>query len=70
MIEQSEDGATRTLSDGPELAWLALRYAAIGRRRFIDEKGRIRDYVSREPSKALGLALGAGVIVGWLIKRR
>lgn len=70
MSEQAEDAATRTIPDGPELAWLALRLAAIGRRRFVDEKERIKDYVSREPFKALGLALGAGVVVGWLIKRR
>jgi ElaB/YqjD/DUF883 family membrane-anchored ribosome-binding protein len=30
----------------------------------------IRDYIVREPTRALGLALGVGVLAGWLIKRR
>ena len=30
----------------------------------------VRDYVVREPVKALGIALGIGVVLGWLIKRR
>ncbi len=32
--------------------------------------GVIRNYVQNEPVRALGLALGLGVFLGWLIKRR
>jgi ElaB/YqjD/DUF883 family membrane-anchored ribosome-binding protein len=28
------------------------------------------EYIVKEPAKALGLALGVGVLLGWLIKRR
>ncbi len=30
----------------------------------------LRDYIVKEPTRALGIALGMGVILGWLIKRR
>ena len=30
----------------------------------------IRDYIVKEPARALGLALGVGVLLGWLVKRR
>lgn len=30
----------------------------------------IKDYIVKEPARALGLALGVGVALGWLIKRR
>ena len=29
----------------------------------------VRDYVAREPVKALGIALCIGVVLGWSIKR-
>ena len=30
----------------------------------------VTEYIVKEPAKALGLALGVGVLLGWLIKRR
>jgi hypothetical protein len=37
----------------------------------IDREGeRLEQYTEREPARALGLALGAGLLLGWLIKRR
>jgi ElaB/YqjD/DUF883 family membrane-anchored ribosome-binding protein len=30
----------------------------------------LREFIVKEPVRALGVALGMGVILGWLIKRR
>ena len=30
----------------------------------------LREYIVKEPARALGIALGMGVLLGWLIKRR
>jgi ElaB/YqjD/DUF883 family membrane-anchored ribosome-binding protein len=30
----------------------------------------VRTYIVKEPARALGLALGVGVLLGWLVKRR
>jgi ElaB/YqjD/DUF883 family membrane-anchored ribosome-binding protein len=30
----------------------------------------LRDYIVKEPTRALGIAVGMGVLLGWLIKRR
>ena len=30
----------------------------------------IRNYIVKEPARAIGLALGVGVLLGWLVKRR
>jgi ElaB/YqjD/DUF883 family membrane-anchored ribosome-binding protein len=30
----------------------------------------VSEYIVKEPAKALGMALGVGVLLGWLIKRR
>ena len=30
----------------------------------------VKDYTIQQPARALGIALGMGVLLGWLIKRR
>ena len=48
----------------------ALDMAAAARER-LDLGGRaIKSYTIEQPARALGLALGMGVLLGWLIKRR
>jgi ElaB/YqjD/DUF883 family membrane-anchored ribosome-binding protein len=48
----------------------ALEAAATVKESF-DKGARIAtEYIVKEPAKALGLALGVGVLLGWLIKRR
>jgi ElaB/YqjD/DUF883 family membrane-anchored ribosome-binding protein len=64
-----QPGDMRTQAADP-VQELALRFAAVAGGRIAEGKERIKEYVSREPMRALGLALGAGVIIGWLIKRR
>lgn len=53
-----------------ELKEKALEYAATARERLFEGSGRLKDYVVKEPARALGIALGVGVLLGWMIKRR
>jgi len=58
---------------GPQLEELkerGLEYAAVARERFSEGSDAVKDYVTREPARALAVALGVGVLLGWLIKRR
>ncbi len=48
----------------------ALDVAATVKERFAGGTKSLRDYIVNEPVRALGIALGMGVILGWLIKRR
>jgi len=58
---------------GPQLDELkeqSLIYAATAREKLAEGRDRIREYIVNEPARALGIALGVGVILGWMIKRR
>ena len=58
---------------GPQAEQLkekALELAAVAREQITHGGETIRDYTIKQPAKALGLALGMGVLLGWLIKRR
>jgi len=60
-------------SFGPQAEQLkerALDLAAVARERLADGNRIVSKYVSEQPARALGIALGMGVLVGWLIKRR
>ena len=48
----------------------ALDLAAIAREQFSGGRWIVREYIVKEPTRALGIAVGMGVILGWLIKRR
>ncbi|MDB5353140.1 MAG: hypothetical protein JWN86_4387 [Planctomycetota bacterium] len=48
----------------------ALDLAAAARERFALGSEAIKSYTLEQPARALGLALGMGVLLGWLIKRR
>ncbi|WP_435008154.1 DUF883 family protein [Tundrisphaera lichenicola] len=48
----------------------ALEFAATAREQWTGATRTLRDYIVKEPTRALGLALGMGVLLGWLIKRR
>ncbi len=48
----------------------ALDFAATARERISGGSHFLREYIVKEPTRALGIALGMGVILGWLIKRR
>jgi ElaB/YqjD/DUF883 family membrane-anchored ribosome-binding protein len=46
------------------------RVAASARERLSQGGEAIKNYTLEQPARALGLALGMGVLLGWLIKRR
>jgi ElaB/YqjD/DUF883 family membrane-anchored ribosome-binding protein len=71
MIDHPPDRETQAAGPTAEgLAKVAPGYAASVRQRIAEESGRLKDYVAREPVRALGLALGVGVLIGWYVKRR
>ena len=48
----------------------ALEFVATARESLSGGTGKIKDYIGKEPARALGIAFGMGVLLGWLIKRR
>jgi len=48
---------------------MARQDVAAARERLADGRAIVSDYVTREPVKALAIALCVGVVLGWLIKR-
>ena len=48
----------------------ALDFAATAKERLTMGGSAIKNYTIEQPARALGLALGMGVLFGWLIKRR
>jgi ElaB/YqjD/DUF883 family membrane-anchored ribosome-binding protein len=48
----------------------ALEVSATLQESLLHGSKSIRDYIVKEPARAIGLALGVGVLLGWLIKRR
>jgi len=48
----------------------ALDAAAAARERLARGTDYLRGVIVEHPARALGVALGMGVILGWLIKRR
>ena len=48
----------------------ALDATATAREKLSQGAVFVRNFTVREPVKALGVALGMGVMLGWLIKRR
>jgi len=48
----------------------ALDVAAAARERLDQGGEKVHNYIVEQPARALGIALGIGVLLGWLIKRR
>jgi hypothetical protein len=48
----------------------ALVVAATARERFAEERENLQESIVNNPARALGVALGVGVVLGWLIKRQ
>ncbi len=73
MIDQGLTGVESHSSTGPQLDELkeqALVYLATARESLAEGRQRVRGYIINEPARALGIAFGVGVLLGWLIKRR
>ena len=52
-----------------EIKAMVRQDVAVARERLAEGSAIVRDYVAREPVKALGIALCVGVVLGWLIRR-
>ena len=48
----------------------ALEAVATARESLSKGTRGIQDYIGKQPARAIGIALGVGVLLGWLIKRR
>lgn len=66
-IREAESGWNALSADARDAA---LNYAAVAREQMTMAGERIKQFVTEQPARALGIALGLGVVVGWLIKRR
>ena len=49
---------------------MALDFAATAREQWTERSRALRDLIVNQPLRSLGIALGMGVVLGWLIKRR
>jgi len=53
-----------------EVKELALEASATITEKLSDGTRILRGFIVKEPTRALGIAVGMGVLLGWLIKRR
>jgi len=70
MIDRIQDMSSNYGPQIDEIKEQALNYAATARERLLEGRDKAREYIVNEPARALGIALGVGVLLGWLIKRR
>lgn len=70
MIDRFQSAEPRYADQAEELKALALEYALTARSRLSAGSELVKDYVNKQPARAVGVALGLGVVLGWLIKRR
>lgn len=71
MIDRLKNLGGQDLGETVEgLRESALDLTATAREKLARGQDFVRNFTIREPAKALGLALGMGVFLGWLIKRR
>lgn len=70
MIDRIRDEAGGLTSATDQAKEQALELMASARERLGGVGTAIRDFTQNQPAKALGIALGMGVFLGWLIKRR
>ncbi len=70
MIDRIEAPELDYTDQAEELKARALEYAAVARVKLAEGNAFLTDYVHRQPARAVGIALGLGVVLGWLIKSR
>lgn len=70
MIDRFQPADMGYADQAEEMKARALEYAEMARERLSEGSEFVKDYVNKQPARALGIALGLGVALGWLIKRR
>jgi len=70
MIDRFRPGEEGLTDRAEEIQARALEYAVTASERFNEGSEFVKSYVNQQPARAVGIALGLGVVVGWLIKRR
>ncbi len=70
MIDRIRPEVLSFTDQAEELQAQALEYSTAARARIAKGSEFVKDYMNKQPARALGLALGVGVLLGWLIKRR
>jgi ElaB/YqjD/DUF883 family membrane-anchored ribosome-binding protein len=70
MVDRARRAEATTSVRVEEIQTRALELAATAREAFTGGTTSLRAYVIKQPARAIGLALGVGVLLGWLIKRR
>jgi ElaB/YqjD/DUF883 family membrane-anchored ribosome-binding protein len=70
MIDRIKTVESGFADQTEELKARAFEYAEVARARLAEGNEFVKDYVTKQPARALGIALGLGVVLGWLIKRR
>ena len=70
MVDRIQDLQSRLGPQAGQLKEKALDLAAVARERATQGKDAVRTFTIEKPARALGIALGMGVLLGWLIKRR
>jgi hypothetical protein len=70
MIDRILDRASAIAAPPEELRQTALECRDIARARIGELSETLRAYTVREPARALSVAFGLGVFLGWIIRRR
>ncbi|GAC1466416.1 MAG: hypothetical protein NVSMB9_06940 [Isosphaeraceae bacterium] len=70
MIDRLQPSSAGLSDQAEEISARAMEFLDSARTRLRDGNEFLKHYVQTEPARALGLALGLGVVLGWLIKRR
>lgn len=68
MIDQAR--STDVLDPTDRAREVVLEYMAVARERLAVGSESLKAYVVKEPARALGIAMGVGILLGWVIKRR
>jgi len=70
MIDRMHSMPTDFGDQAEEMKARVLELASSAREQLAHGSEFVKDYVNKQPARALGIALGVGVVLGWLIKRR
>ena len=70
MKERIQGMKTEFTPQMDEIRAMVRQDVAVASERLSEGRAIVTDFMTREPVKALGIALFIGVVLGWLIKPR